>query len=114
MLSKADRKEATRKFKEQKPLRGVFAVRRTESGKVWVGDSVNLGTIQNRIWAGLRLGKHLEQSLQEEWNAHGEPAFEYQILEQLDDDAHPLEVADLLKKKKAQWMAQLGARPATF
>lgn len=114
MLSKADRKEAIRKFKEQKPLRGVFAVRCTESGKVWVGDSVNLGTIQNRIWAGLRLGMHLEKTLQGEWNAHGEPAFEYQILEQLDDDVHPLGIADQLKAKKIHWMAQLGARAATF
>jgi hypothetical protein len=111
MLSKADKKEAIRKFKEQKTLLGAFAVRCTASRRVWVGASLNLGTQKNSIWFALRLGKHLDKSLQEEWNVHGEPAFEYEILEALDDDVHPLQVADLLKQKKSHWIAQLGARP---
>jgi hypothetical protein len=111
MLSKADKKEAIRKFKEQKTLRGAFAVRCTASGRVWVGSSLNLGSQKNSTWFALRLGKHLQKSLQEEWNVYGEPAFEYEILEQLDDDVHPLGVADLRKKRKADWIAELGALP---
>jgi hypothetical protein len=111
MLSKTDKKEAIRKFKEQKTLRGAFAVRCTASGRVWVGSSLNLGSQKNSLWFALRVGKHLQKSLQEEWNVHGEPAFAYEILEQLDDDAHPLGVADLLKKKKAHWIVELGALP---
>jgi hypothetical protein len=48
-------------------------------------------------------------SLQAEWNAHGEAAFEYRILETLKDDPHPLALADLLKEKKKLWIAQLRA-----
>jgi hypothetical protein len=96
---------------KQKTLRGAFAVRCTKSGLVWVGASLNLGSQKNGIWFALRLGKHLNKPLQEEWNVHGEPAFEYQILERLDDDLHPLAVADPLKEKKSRWIAQLGARP---
>jgi hypothetical protein len=112
MLSKADRKEAIRKFKERKPSRGTFAVRCPESGGVWVGASLNLESAKNAQWFALRIGKHMQKSLQEEWNARGEPAFEYEILEKLPEDLHPLEIADQLKAKKAHWLVQLGARPA--
>jgi hypothetical protein len=110
MLSKIEKKEAIRKFKEQKALRGAFAVRCTASGRVWVGTSPNLGTQMNSIWFVLRIGKHMEKSLQEEWNVHGEPAFEYEILESLDDEVHPLAVAGLLKERKSHWIAKLDAR----
>ena len=50
------------------------------------------------------------RSLQEEWNAHGEDAFQYEILEKLEDDVHPLAVAARLKEMRSRWIAQLGAR----
>ena len=111
MPSKEARKEAIRKFKERKPLLGAFAVRCTVTGRVWVGASRNLEATKNGTWFSLRHGGHRDESLQEEWNAHSEPAFEYEILETLDGDLHPLAVHDLLKEKRSHWIAKLGARP---
>jgi hypothetical protein len=54
---------------------------------------------------------HREKSLQEEWNAHGESAFQFEILVGLDEEIHPLEVDDLLKEQKKTWIAKLGAQP---
>jgi len=110
MESNTDKKEAIRKFKELKPLLGVFAVRCAASGKVWVGTSRNLDATRNGLWFGLRSGGYIDKSLQAEWNAHGEPAFQYEILETLDDDLHPLAVKDLLKEKSKPWVAQFSAR----
>ncbi len=110
-MDSAARKEAIRQFKARKVDVGAFAVRCTTSNKVWVGVSPNLNNAKNGIWFALRLGKHMEKSLQEEWTMHGEAAFEYQILDILPEDTHPLSVAGLLKEKKARWVAQLGARP---
>jgi hypothetical protein len=110
MQSKADRKEAIKQFKERKPLLGAFAVRCTATGSIWVGSSRNLYAAKNGAWFCLRHGDHPDKSLQQEWNAHGESAFEYEILEKLEDDLLPLEVGDLLKKKRSYWLAQLGAR----
>ncbi len=110
-MQKEQRKEAIRKFKERKPLRGVYAVRCTATGRVWVGASRNLDAIRNRSWFSLRNGSHLDKALQEEWNAQGEPVFLFEVLDKLDDDVLPLEVADLLEEKKSRWTAQLGARP---
>ncbi len=111
MQSKEARKEASRKFKERKPLLGAFAVRCTTTGRVWVGASRNLDATRNGAWFCLRNGNHIDQSLQAEWNLHGEPAFEYQILEKLEDDVAPLAVADLLKEKRNHWTARLSACP---
>ena len=110
MESKAARKDAVREFKERKVALGVFAVRCTATGRVWVDTTRNLGAAKNACWFCLRTGSHRDKSLQEEWNAHGEEKFQYEILETLDEDLHPLAVADLLKAARSRWMAQLGAR----
>jgi len=59
----------------------------------------------------LRNGSHINKSLQEEWNAQGEPAFQFNVLEKLDEDVHPLEVAGQLREKTSHWIARLGAQP---
>ncbi len=63
------------------------------------------------MWFSLRIGSHPVNSLQSEWNAHGEPSFQYEILEELESDLHPLTITDLLKEKKSQWVAKLAADP---
>jgi hypothetical protein len=110
MQSKESRKEAVRKFKERKSLLGAYAVRCTVTGHVWVGVSKNLDATKNGSWFTLRNGSHREKSLQDEWNAHGESAFQYEILVGLDEEVHPLEVDDLLKEQKKIWIEQLGAQ----
>lgn len=110
MLSKEFRKEAVRKFKEQKPGVGIYAVRCTANGRTWVGASRNLEATKNGCWFCLRNGSHQEHSLQQQWNLHGESAFEYEMLDRLEEDVHPLELNDLLKVKRSQWIARLNAQ----
>jgi len=111
MQSKASRRESIRQFKERKSLLGAYAVRCTATGRIWVGVSRNLDATKNGCWFCLRSGLHTEKSLQQEWNTQGESAFQYEILDALDNDVHPLEVEDLLKEKKSTWVARLGAQP---
>jgi hypothetical protein len=110
MLTKEQKKEAINQFKERKIFLGVFAVRCTASGQSWVGASRNLDANRNNIWFSLRLGSHRDLPLQDEWNAHGEPSFEYMVLEKLSDEAPPLLIPDLLKEAKQRWMTRLDAR----
>ncbi len=110
MLSNEDRKEAQRRFKEQKPDIGIYALRCTATGHVWVGATRNLEATRNRCWFSLRNGLDLDPALQQEWTAHGEPAFQYEILDRVEKDVHPLEVDDLLKKKVIDWAARFGAQ----
>jgi hypothetical protein len=111
MQSTLDKKKVIREFKERKPLRGTFAVRCTANNRVWVGSSNNLDATKNGLWFSLRIGSYPVKSLQSEWNAHGESEFKFEILEVLEEDMHPLTVADLLKEKKSQWVTRLEASP---
>lgn len=111
MTSKQSRKEAVRQFKEQKAKIGIYAVRSAISGNVWIGGSKNLDATQNSCWFTLRIGSHLEKSLQREWNAQGESDFSYEVLEVFPEDLHPLEVADTLKARKSSWVQQFNAQP---
>lgn len=110
MLSKESRKDAIRNFKEVVPRVGTYGIRCTTTGRAWVGPSRNLDAARNQCWFCLRNGLHMEPSLQKEWNTHGESAFEFEVLECLDKDTHPLMVSDLLKQSLQGWSAQLSAQ----
>lgn len=110
MPSKEFRKEAIRNFKEQKSTTGVYVVRSKVSGHTWVGASKNLEATRNSCWFQLRSRLHQAKSLQELWNAQGELAFEYEIVDRLDEDVHAMEIDDLLKRKRKDWVARLNAQ----
>jgi hypothetical protein len=44
---------------------------------VWVDSSLNLGAAENSLWFSLRIGKHMNQALQAEWETHSKAAFRY-------------------------------------
>ncbi|MGH9614096.1 MAG: GIY-YIG nuclease family protein [Bryobacteraceae bacterium] len=110
MKSNMRRKEAVNEFKMRKTPRGVFAVRCTATGLAWVNSSMNLDAARNGIWFFLRNGYHQNKELQAEWDAHGATAFQFEVLEKLDEDVSSLALSDLLKEKKRYWTAQLGGR----
>ena len=104
----ADRKEAIKQYKSRAVERGIFAIRCTATGQVWVGSTPNLATI-NGLWFMLRQGNHRNAALQAAWNEHGEQSIVSETLETLDEDVPELAVRDLLKKRKQHWIEQLGA-----
>ena len=72
-----DRKAAVAAYKKRKTAAGIFAVRCAASGQAWIGQTLNLDTIQNRIWFSLRVGSHTNAELQSAWAAHGGDAFSF-------------------------------------
>jgi hypothetical protein len=110
MHSKEQRKEAIRQFKEQKVARGAYAIRCRATGQVWVGLSPNLKAKQNSSWFGLRMGSHIDKGLQTEWNTHGESAFTFEVLEELDENVAALNLRDELKSVRERWAARLSAK----
>ncbi|MFZ1941752.1 MAG: GIY-YIG nuclease family protein [Terracidiphilus sp.] len=110
MPSREFRKQAVRSFKEQKSTIGVYSVHSTVSGRTWVGASKNLEATRNSCWFQLRNKLHQAKSLQELWNAQGESAFVYQIVDRLDEDVHAIEIDDLLKQRRSDWATRLTAQ----
>jgi hypothetical protein len=108
-----NRKEAIAEYKNRKTPRGTYSLRFVENGPVWVDATPDLYAARNGLLAALRIGVHRNPELQAEWNAHGEAAFQYEVLEKIEDDLAPMAWRDLLKDKKKEWLARLSARPVT-
>jgi len=104
-----DKREARKEFKSKTTPNGVFAVCRAASGEAWASASDHLDTARNGLWFQLRSGLHSNKALQAAWNAHGEAAFEYQILETFEEDVSPLLLKDLSRARQKHWERELGA-----
>ena len=60
-----DKKAAIAAWKKRKPAAGIFAVRCAASGRAWIGQTLNLDTIRNRVWFSLRVGSHSNLRIRE-------------------------------------------------
>ena len=78
-----DRKSLIRQYKEARQPMGVFQVRNTRTGRVFVGSSIDLPSILNRLRSQLRLGGHPDRALQEDWRSMGDDAFAFEVLDTL-------------------------------
>lgn len=108
-MERSDRKAAIAEYRERKPEPGVYAIRCKASGEAWVGRAPNLPAIRNRLFFTLKLGTTPQRSLQDAWNAHGEEAFAFEVLEVLDIEKVGLGWERELKKRHADWAERLGA-----
>jgi hypothetical protein len=104
-----ERKAAIAAYKERKTIGGVYVVRCTASGELWVGQCPNLDGIQNRVWFTLRLGTDPNQSLQTAWRQHGAEHFQFEVLEQTDEDEPNYVNPALLTERAAQLRLALKA-----
>jgi hypothetical protein len=104
-----DRKAAIAAYKERKVPFGIFAVRCSTTGQVWVGRSQHLDTQQNGLWFALKHGSGMNRDLQAAWNACGEAAFTFEELERLPDETLPYVRQAKLKDRLAHWKAELDA-----
>jgi hypothetical protein len=102
-----DKKAAIAAYKKRSAAAGIFAVRCRGSDQVWVGQTFNLDTMQNRIWFSLRMGSHINADLQRAWSTHGEANFTYEALEQLEDEELTYVRDKLLKERETHWRATL-------
>ncbi|MES1199532.1 MAG: GIY-YIG nuclease family protein [Pseudomonadota bacterium] len=108
------KRDLVREYKERKPRRGVFAVRCASTNEVWVSGSPNLDSQQNSTWFQLRAGGHPNRAMQAAWMAHGEAAFTYEVLAELEDaDASAYALRADLKTMEQDWRARLNARAVT-
>ena len=102
-----DRKAAIAAYKKRKAAPGIFAVRCAASGQAWIGQTLNLDTIQNRVWFSLRVGSHSNRELQNAWTTHGADAFSFEPLEQLKDEDLPYVRDALLREREIHWRSTL-------
>ena len=104
-----DRKAAVAAYKERKTFPGIYAVRCSESGQVWVGRAGDVATIRNRVWFALQHDTCTNSDLQGAWNSHGGNCFIFEELERLDPEALSYVRDRRLQERLAHWRSLLGA-----
>lgn len=108
-MDNARKKELLRTAKEQRQRQGIYAIRCSVSGEVWVAKAADLDKRKTGLWFQLNLGGFPGKSLQASWNAHGEAAFSFVELEEVSDD-NELLIPSLLKEREAHWRQELSAQ----
>lgn len=110
-MSREDRKARVEAWKEGRKSRaGIFRVDCPPEGKVWLGVSRNLDSQQNGVWFSLRHGGSPNREMQAAWNAHGEAAFVFAEVEELDvEGLSAYLVNQKLQERLRAWCAELGA-----
>ena len=106
-MNNEDRKAAVAAYKKRKAAAGIFAVRCAASGEAWIGQTLNLDTIQNRIWFLLRVGSNSNSEMQSAWAAHGADSFSFEPLEALKDEELAYVRDTLLKERAIHWRTTL-------
>ena len=109
-MSNARKKELLREYRETPQRAGVFVV--VCGGHRWVGTTRNLDKQRNSLWFQLRMGNYPNVELQKAWNAAGEAASAYEVLEEVKDD-NVLLIGELLKERNAAWREVLRAEKLT-
>jgi group I intron endonuclease len=65
---------------------GIYKIRNIETGKVYIGSSINLKKRVSKHKTELKTGRHHSQKLQRAWDKYGAQAFEFFVLEMASND----------------------------
>ncbi|MDB5857750.1 MAG: ArsR family transcriptional regulator [Ramlibacter sp.] len=106
----ATQRELRRRYKEDPPAAGVYAIRNLSNGRLLVGSSTNPEGALHRARFELQTGGHRDRLLQQDWKQLGAGAFTLEVIDRLKKSEDPAfdarsELAGLL----ALWRTELGA-----
>lgn len=78
-----DKKKLKQEYRNTIQEKGIFAIRNTTNGRVFLGGVLNLYNILERNKLRLNGGSHYNERLQKDWKEYGEESFTFEILEKL-------------------------------
>lgn len=101
------KKELKMQYKETKIQGGVYQIKNTINGKVFIGSTLNFKTLNGRKFE-LEMGVNTNKLLQKEWNEYGKDHFiieELEILKVKEDQY--FDAKRELKKLEDKWLNEL-------
>jgi hypothetical protein len=108
-LSPENRRALSRQYKESVRPAGVFVVRNTVSGRIYVAGSLDVEGAMNRARFELNMGSHRCRPLGQDWVALGAAHFSFEVIDRLkereDDPAFDRKAE--LEKLFALWQEEL-------
>ena len=107
-LSPSARNERIREYKGTFPSMGIYAVRNTATGRVWLGKSQNVEGALNRIRFELNMRGHRNTALSNEWLHFGAAGFTFEVLDRVKKREDPsFDYEAELRALLALWEAEL-------
>ena len=103
-----DKDEARRKYKNTVQPMGVYCVTNSVNGKMFIGSSLNVESIFNRISFQLKNSSYTNEELQKDYKLQGDVDFSFKVLDFLkpvDDPAY--NYADDLRVLEELWLEKL-------
>lgn len=101
------KKELKQRYKEMPIEAGVYQIKNTQNGKIFIGSTRNFKTL-NGIKFSLEAGTLMNKELQEEWSHFGASAFSIDILETLEKkDTLYFNEKEALLELENKWLEQL-------
>jgi len=88
-------------------MQGVYCWVNVENGKIYVGSAKNLAKRKTEHLRALRLGKHHSPHFQRAWDAYGSEAFEFEVLELVEDEIW-------LRARETAWLNHLQSFKSEF
>lgn len=96
-------REVKRAYKQAPPPAGIYQVRNTCNGKIFLGKALNVGGKLNGVRFSLQQHSHYNEGLQAEWNQFGPEAFVFEVL----DELKPAENETSVDPKELQALEEL-------
>jgi|SRR6478735_4216905 len=101
-------KELKNDYKDAKTKMGIFQIKNTANGKIYIDSSTNLDAIWNRMRTELKFGSSRNETLQKEWNAFGEESFSFEVLSEIKQkEDEDINYTAELKELKAMYLEEL-------
>ena len=99
------KKELLRDYKERTKPAGIFHIKHTATGRVFLGSSLDLDGVLNSHRFRLESGLHPNEALQKDWKEKGPAAFEFGILETVPATDDPkVNIEDELTLLEGIWL----------
>lgn len=101
------RKELIKEYKQTARAAGVYQIRNTVNGKVFIGSAMDLRGIINSQKFQLSAGNHVNKSLQRDWNEYGADKFAFEISDELEQTAGQTSSRDELRSLEDLWLEKV-------
>jgi hypothetical protein len=107
-LPQETRRALARKYKDTVLPAGVFVIRNTLSGRVYVAGSLDVEGAMNRARFELGLRSHRNKALVRDWVEHGAAHFSFEVIDRVKERDDPaFDRAAELEKLLELWREEL-------
>lgn len=102
---KNSKKELKKEYQQQSLQMGIYQIRNTLNGKVFIGSAQNIQGILNSNKFQLKMGGHKNKALQEDWNNFGESTFIFEVLDEITlKEGSPQTFKEELEQQLRLWL----------